>query len=139
MLALTWRQLARRTEELCRLGQVSGDLDKWQREARRGHVNAISKAAASLPSGIPDDIKAQVNKWTEHVETARNNENWRTMQSLAKMADIKADKLENQARANRAADWKKALGARANTTGNKTPTRLAYRWLKGSQDGTPAQ
>ena len=47
------------------------------------------------------------------------------------MADLKAKKLEAVSRHERMKAWRTAIGASASAPGSKTPTRLAYRWLKG--------
>ena len=55
----------------------------------------------------------------------------RSAQSLASLADKKAKDLESHARAERMQGWRVAIGATTDGTNVKTPTRLAYRWLKG--------
>ena len=47
------------------------------------------------------------------------------------MADKRANKLEAVARNARLKEWRAMIGATTEGGNAKTPTRLAYRWLKG--------
>ena len=130
-LALTWRQLARRAEDLCRLSKLPGSRSSAQVDAYYAHVYAIKKWTTKLPNAVPEHETALVNSWASHVDRARTSNNWQSLGALVKLADKKADKLEQSARTQRIAEWRTAIGGKCNAAGTKTPTKLAYRWLKG--------
>ena len=130
-LALAWRQLARRAEDLRRIGCLPGNRTTGQTQAYHGHIRAIHKWAKNLPKGVPEADATQVRNWAEHVNRSRSSESWQAIHSLVKLADIKAEKLEQQARTQRTKEWRVAVGGASSPSGTKTPTRLAFRWLKG--------
>ena len=80
---------------------------------------------------MPEHEAMQMHNWVEHISRARTARSWQAVLSLSKLADKKADKYEQEARAQRLKNWRQALSGRGKTMGDKAPTKLAYRWLKG--------
>ena len=132
-LAGAWREAARRASDVVRLNRQAekGALDAAQLDALKGHSAAISNISSRLPAGVPSDLKTELDNWAEHYERARKSDNRKTILQLTNLADIKGKKMEEAQKLEKMNDWRIAIGATAATSGAMTPTRLAYRWLKG--------
>ena len=138
-LAVAWRRCARRAEDVARLRRRAGttqqareataDADQHA-QALLAHRAAIKAAKDHLPPGVPSQLKDELDRWATHFSSADATESAQWLQSLVDLADKKAAKLESEAKKKRLQDWSTAVGA-APVAGNRTPTRLAYRWVKG--------
>ena len=128
-LAGGWREAARRAEDILRLERVTKECrGKAQQEALDAHGKAITNIQHNLPAGVPPPLKDDLGRWAERFASTRATSAERTMRQLIGLADNKGKKFEAMARHERMRSWRDAIGA---TSKNGTPTRLAYRWLKG--------
>ena len=138
-LALAWRRCARRAEDVARLKRRAGANQLAREDAAAAnqhtqailaHTAAVKAAKEHLPPGVPSQLKDELDSWASHFNRADVAESERWLLALVGIADKKAAKLEAEAKHKRLQDWRTAVGATP-VAGVRTPTRLAYRWLKG--------
>ena len=132
-LAAVWKEMANRAQDIDRIQNrpKTDSRVQAQQEAIEGHFSAIRNISNKLLKGVPDDLQNQVTTWTKQWLKATANNNTRAASHLTRQAAEKGKNLESKARAERMTRWRNAIGATSSTPHTKTPTRLAYRWLKG--------
>ena len=132
-LAVAWREAARRAEDNARLAKnTRGTLDMQQREAYDAHAAAINSLAGRLPPSVPPTHKEQLTRWAKQCNAAQVAKSSAWIKRLVDVADNKKQKkLESEAKHKRMSEWREAIGATNNNSRRTSPTRLAYRWLKG--------
>ena len=132
-LPAAWRELARRSDDVACLKNAAlrTSLSRSQQEAMRNHLKAIEAIGDKLPPYVPPTCRADVCSWAKHYKQACEQSTDKVRKNLANLADKRASKLEATARADKLKHWRAAIGATANQQGQKTPSKLAYRWLKG--------
>ena len=130
-LTATWRQLARRGADCAATLDGSLKSTAAQCKAVEDHYRAIRRTSYNMPKGVPPEARQMISNWVRHFDAAYIQQAPRIIRSLVKLADTKATQLENAARNARAQGWRDALGNRNATSASRTPTKLAYRWLKG--------
>ena len=96
------------------------------------HTAALRLKLRGKCPTIPADQLEQMRSWCSRLEEANLVTSSFRCASLAKVATIKAEKVETALCRARQNGWKEALGAGLWADGRaKAPTRLAYRWAKG--------
>ena len=132
-LAGAWREAAKRAEDIARLKaqEEKNTLCKPRREALAAHLAAIKQLSSKLPNGVPTQLKAKLSTWVERLERALKSGDKKSALSLVGAANILAKQLETDTKADRMKEWRNAIGATGDDGAARTPTRLAYRWLKG--------
>ena len=132
-----WRVLARRAEDTRNILHRScarAPLPKSILE----HATAACKATHSLCNSARPAVQPQVDAWSIALSHAINIRNFHWLDSLKMVADIKAAKLEASVASSRIKAWKVKIGALpAQEGGTKTPTKCAYRWVKGVAGWSP--
>ena len=128
--SVMWRSLARRAQEVTKV--LSRDSpSSWMQAAAWGHLVAAPKAYKSLCNSKQEELRPSVIAWAESLRGAWCHASVAWATSLWRIADIKAKKLEAAVAASKASHWRQAVGASAASASDATPTRLAYRWIKG--------
>ena len=107
----------------------------WRSLARRAQ-DAGRLLAQGVTRCLCDTQKAnfesQVAFWASSLRSAvaAMSDDW--IQSLAKLADAKAKKLENATAKLRAAHWRMRVGAVVTQHGATSgPTKFSYQWVRG--------
>ena len=130
---MAWRRSARRAEDVARLwsrAEPTTAHSDQHAQALQAHRAAIKTSRDTLPPGGPEALKDALDRWADDFRKADGARSAQWLRSLVGLADKKAVKLESEAKHKRTQEWRTAVGA-VTIAGSKTPTRLAYRWIKG--------
>jgi len=130
--SVAWRTLARRAGDITRL-LARVPWHKAHIAAVTDHLLAAGKASASLPNAMRQLHGQQLDAWAASFNSAINVCSVHWLQSLAKLADVKATALEKETCRCRLHEWQVAIGAKP-AAGNfkpAAPSKLAFRWMRG--------
>ena len=134
-----WRALARRADNVAKL-LAKHNLSMPERCALVNHLAKTFQAHQSLPRNSRAEQQPFVTRWAIALSNAARHGNQFWVTSLGKAADLKAVALEKIVASSKRKAWRIAIGAKAeaDTTRKPTPTKVAYRWVRGTAKWTPA-
>ena len=140
--AVIWRTTARRIDALADMIKHhtrSAALDRSGHDvAISAVVSKIERSVEQLPAALKSELAPQLKRMAASAKTASAYGDERWVRSLAAAARTKAKKLEDAAATDRFAKWKEALARGPNSALGRTPTRKAYRWVKGLTGWQPS-
>jgi hypothetical protein len=135
-LSVMWRSLARRAEEISKVLSRT-DSAPGMIEAAARHITAAAEAHKSLGRTLQEEVCQQVTSWAASLQLAWLSPSASWAQSLSFIADVKARKLEAATASLKASRWRAAVGSpNPFTAAAATPTKVAYRWIKGNAGWT---
>ena len=139
-LSAMWRSLARNAQDRGRL-VVEGisALTATKMSVLEGQLTAAPAAIRALCISKRAEAEQPVLAWTLALRSAvwASSQCW--IQSLAAVADIKAQKLEMLTARARSAQWRARIGASSPKEGHPAcPTQYAYRWVRGLAGWQPS-
>ena len=124
-----WRYAATTAKEaqltLTNTGRQGHDA---RRAAVDGHTKDIqTRVNGKLPS-LDDDDCAKIRRWSDSLLAAMTGNSAKWCESLASVAEKKAEQLERKAAQRKQAAWRCLLGGGIDASGQAgAPTRTAYR------------
>ena len=136
-----WRELSKRAKDVSRI-LTHPHLyppDSFH-HIILSHLRAATRAAAEIPRATRAEHGDSFGSWSQGFMAAIRTGTTAWSESLSRLADKKAEKLERATAKHRSAHWRSLIGATTGTTQcSARPTSFAYRWVKGLAGWTPSQ
>ena len=131
-VSFMWRVVARRAHDIARI--IRGGLllsSETHRKAVAGHLQAATDAARSLCNSVQAGVAPQIARWSSSLRAAISQASIPWIASLAKVVDLQAMAIEETTSRSCLRRWRVTLGASTGSMPQATPTKAAYRWVRG--------
>ena len=131
-VSVMWRVMARRAQDSARIiGGCMVGASEGQQRALAGHLRAATHAACTLCNSKRAAVESQVSSWAGSMRAAVAAASLSWLHSLAKLADVKAKIGEDASYRASSRLWRARLGASMCSQRHATPSKAAYRWVRG--------